>query len=58
LVVHGREDRIVPVAASHYFAAHIPNAELHVFPKTGHWLQIEQSQRFANLARAFLKGDI
>jgi 2-hydroxymuconate-semialdehyde hydrolase len=58
LVVHGREDRIVPVASSHHLATHIPNAELHIFPKTGHWLQIEQSQRFANLARSFLKGEI
>ena len=58
LVVHGREDRIMPLAVGHYFAAHIPNAELHVFPKTGHWLQIEQPQRFANLSRAFLKGVI
>jgi 2-hydroxymuconate-semialdehyde hydrolase len=58
MVVHGREDRIIPVASSYHLAKHIPNAELHIFPKTGHWLQIEQSQRFANLARAFIKGEI
>ena len=58
LVIHGREDRIIPVAGSHYFAQRIPNAQLHVFPKTGHWVQIEQHQRFVALVRAFLNGSI
>jgi 2-hydroxymuconate-semialdehyde hydrolase len=58
LVIHGREDRIIPVAAGHYFAQRIPNAQLHVFPKTGHWVQIEQHQRFVALVRAFLNGSI
>jgi 2-hydroxymuconate-semialdehyde hydrolase len=58
LIVHGREDRVMPVAASYHFAARIPNAELHVFPKTGHWLQLEQPKRFANLLRAFLRDEV
>lgn len=58
LVMHGREDRIISVAASHYFSTHLPNAQLHVFPKTGHWAQIEHPRRFANLSRAFLRGDL
>ena len=58
LVVHGREDRIIPLEAGHYMATHIPNAALHVFPKAGHWIQIEQPKRFANLVRAFLQGAI
>jgi 2-hydroxymuconate-semialdehyde hydrolase len=58
LVVHGREDRIMPVAAGYHFAERIPNAQLHVFPKAGHWMQLEQPQRFANLLRAFLRGEV
>jgi 2-hydroxymuconate-semialdehyde hydrolase len=55
LVVHGANDRIMLVAAGEYFAEHLPNAELHVFDETGHWLQLERPQRFADLLRAFLK---
>ena len=56
LVVHGADDKIVPVAAAHYFAEHLPNARLDVFPDTGHWLQIEQGPAFAAVLRSFLAG--
>lgn len=58
LVVHGREDRIIPVAASYYFAEQIPDATLCVFPRAGHWLQLEHPREFANLVRGFLRGEI
>lgn len=54
LVVHGDDDKIVPVAAGEYFAEHIPGARLEIFEDTGHWLQIEQGPRFAALLRTFL----
>ena len=54
LVLHGREDRLIPVAAGYYLAEHLPNAQLHVLPHTGHWIQIEQAERFSALARLFL----
>lgn len=54
LVVHGREDRIIPVEASYFLSTHLPNAQLHVLPHAGHWVQIEQVDRFASLATAFL----
>lgn len=50
LVVHGREDRIIPRQASYYLAEHLPNAQLHVLPHAGHWVQIEQEARFRALA--------
>ncbi|NEA21714.1 alpha/beta fold hydrolase [Actinomadura bangladeshensis] len=58
LVVHGREDRIIPLAAGHYFAEHIPDAQLYVMPNAGHWAQIEQPERFAHVVGAFLTGRI
>ncbi|HBZ71908.1 MAG TPA: alpha/beta hydrolase [Deltaproteobacteria bacterium] len=58
LVVHGREDRIIPVAVSHYFAMHLPDARLYVMPHAGHWLQLEHPLAFANLVRAFLQGGL
>jgi 2-hydroxymuconate-semialdehyde hydrolase len=58
LVIHGREDRVVPVEASHFLSTHLPNAQLHVFPKSGHWAQLEQKDRFKNLIHAFLSGSL
>jgi 2-hydroxymuconate-semialdehyde hydrolase len=57
LVVHGREDRIIPVEASYHLARHLPNAQLHVLPHAGHWVQIEQARRFRELAGLFLNED-
>jgi 2-hydroxymuconate-semialdehyde hydrolase len=57
LVVHGREDRIIPVEASYHLARHLPNAQLHVLPHAGHWVQIEQVDRFRALATLFLNEE-
>lgn len=54
LVVHGDDDRIVPLAAGEYFAEHLPNVRFEIFPDTGHWLQIERGPAFAALLRDFL----
>ncbi|MBA4355741.1 MAG: 2-hydroxy-6-oxo-2,4-heptadienoate hydrolase, partial [Novosphingobium sp.] len=56
LMVHGRDDVIVPVAQSIRFNQLIPNSELHVFGKCGHWTQIEKRDRFVELVIPFLKG--
>lgn len=53
LVVHGREDAIVPLEVSQRFNALIPNSELHVFGKCGHWTQIEKKDRFLELVIPF-----
>jgi 2-hydroxymuconate-semialdehyde hydrolase len=55
LILHGREDRMLPLEAGYYLARNLPNAQLHVFPHTGHWIQIEQAERFTALLRMFLK---
>lgn len=54
LVVHGDDDRIVPMASGEYFAQHLPNSRLEIYPDTGHWLQIEQGPKFAASLRTFL----
>jgi 2-hydroxymuconate-semialdehyde hydrolase len=56
LLVHGREDRIIPKQASYYLVDALPNAQLHVLPHAGHWVQIEQTDRFRALAQQFLAG--
>ncbi|MFD0854428.1 alpha/beta fold hydrolase, partial [Actinomadura adrarensis] len=56
LVLHGREDRMLPVTAGYYLAENLPNAQLHVLPHAGHWIQIEQASRFTAQAKLFLAG--
>ena len=45
---------MIPREASWYLAEHLPNAQLHVLPHAGHWVQIEQVDRFRALAELFL----
>ncbi|MCY1283847.1 2-hydroxymuconate semialdehyde hydrolase [compost metagenome] len=54
LVIHGREDRVIPLATSLTLADWIPRAQLHVFGQCGHWTQIEHANRFARLVGDFL----
>ncbi|HMY98347.1 MAG TPA: alpha/beta hydrolase [Burkholderiaceae bacterium] len=54
LVIHGREDRVIPLANSLTLADWIPNSQLHVFGHCGHWTQIEHAGRFARLVSDFL----
>jgi 2-hydroxymuconate-semialdehyde hydrolase len=58
LAVHGRDDRIIPLEASRYFATHLPNANLYVIGQCGHWTQIEHREKFEYLLTAFLAGDL
>jgi 2-hydroxymuconate-semialdehyde hydrolase len=55
LIVHGREDRVIPLENSYRLLQLIDKAQLHVFGKCGHWTQIEHTREFADLIRAFFK---
>ena len=54
LVIHGREDRVIPLSNSLLLADWIPNCQLHVFGHCGHWTQIEHTDRFTRLVGDFL----
>lgn len=54
LVLHGREDQVIPLSNSMTLAQWIPNAQLHVFGHCGHWTQIEHADRFNRLVGDFL----
>lgn len=54
LVVHGREDQVIPLANAHRLLELIPHAELHVFGRCGHWSQIEHTDAFNRLVLDFL----
>ena len=53
LVLHGREDKVVPLECGWLLARAIPRAEFHVFGQCGHWVQIERRERFLQLVRDF-----
>lgn len=54
LVIHGREDQVLPVSNSITLANWILRSQLHVFGRCGHWTQIEHAARFARLVGDFL----
>ena len=54
LIIHGREDEVIPLEASYRLAELIDRAQLHVFGRCGHWTQIEHAGRFARLVNDFL----
>lgn len=57
LLIHGREDRVIPLATSLQALELLPDAELHVFKGCGHWVQIERTRRFLAIAGDFLRPD-
>ena len=54
LVVHGREDLVIPLANSLLLSQWIARSQLHLFGQCGHWTQIEHAARFAQLVESFL----
>ena len=56
LIVHGREDQVIPLANSLELIQILPNAQLHVFGHCGHWTQIEWADTFNRLVSDFLTG--
>lgn len=56
LIVHGREDNVIPLEASLRLHELIPRSRLHVFGRCGHWTQIERREEFLHLLGGFLPG--
>jgi pimeloyl-ACP methyl ester carboxylesterase len=58
LVVHGREDKVVPRSVGWGMAQLLPNADLHVFARCGHWTQIERADEFNRVVGDYLGLDL
>lgn len=54
LIIHGRDDQVIPLSTSLTLSQWIARSQLHVFGQCGHWTQIEHAARFARLVRDFL----
>lgn len=57
LIIHGRDDRVIPLSNSLRLLELIDNSQLHVFARCGHWVQIEHTARFVTLVESFLAED-
>lgn len=58
LLVHGRDDVVVPLETSLWLLQRLPRAQLHVFSRCGHWVQMEKREQFLWLLRSFMNGSI
>lgn len=54
LIVWGSNDRFVPMDTGLRLLAGLPNAELHVFNRCGHWAQWEHADKFNRMVLDFL----
>lgn len=54
LITWGRDDRVSPVDMAIGPMREIPDAELHVFPRCGHWAMIEAREAWLQVVLGFL----
>jgi pimeloyl-ACP methyl ester carboxylesterase len=54
LMTWGRDDRVLPLDMAIFAMRRLPDARLHVFPKCGHWAQVEHQHEFDRLTIDFL----
>lgn len=54
LITWGRDDRMLPVEGALFGFRQMPNAELHIFSRCGHWAQVERKAEFERLVIDFL----
>ncbi len=57
LVLHGAEDRLVPLASAHALLRLRPEWPLHVFPDIGHVPQLEDPAGFMSAVERWLDGE-
>lgn len=54
LLVHGRDDKVIPLQTSLTMNQWISDSQLHIYGRCGHWTQIEFAEPFARLVSNFL----
>ena len=55
LLLHGSEDRIIPLAAADWLHAHLPNSQLKVFESAGHALPASHFNKIVDEILAFMQ---
>ena len=54
LLIHGREDKVIPMSRSLQLLDVIPHADLHLFSQCGHWSQVERAEDFNKVVASYL----
>ncbi len=54
LLVHGRDDVIIPLETSYYLLERLPRVQMHVFGRCRHWIMIEHREAFNRVVADFL----
>jgi non-heme chloroperoxidase len=54
LLVWGRDEKLMPVAAGEWLRDHVPGSELVVFERSGHCPMLEEPERFNELVSEFV----
>ena len=57
LIVHGRDDKVIPLQNAYDLLHLIDDAQLHVFGRCGHWTQLEHAADFTELVTDFLQSE-
>ena len=57
LIIHGRDDRTVPMEGSLRLVSALPNSRLIVFNHCGHWAQVEKANEFNRLVADFIENN-
>ncbi len=55
LIIWGRDDRFLPLDIALRLLAGLPNADLHIFSRCGHWAQWEHAEKFNRTVAQFLQ---
>jgi len=58
LLIHGREDKVIPMSRSLDLAGVIPHADLHLFSQCGHWSQVERAADFNAVVASYLAAHV
>lgn len=54
LMTWGRDDNMLPLEGAFVSFAQMPDAELHIFSRCGHWAQVERKAEFERVVLEFL----
>jgi len=57
LILHGREDMMIPLQVAVRMHQHLKRSQMHVFGQCGHWVQLEREDEFLEQVRGFLSNN-
>lgn len=57
LLIHGRDDRVVPFEHSLRLVRTIPNSRAYLINRCGHWAQLEHAAEFNRVVKDFILGN-